>query len=247
MPKYFVHTHDIAGDTITLMGESAAHLIVVLRARPGERVIVCDGEKTDYDCEIISITGRDSLKLKILSSAVAPEPSTEVTLYQALPKGDKLELVIQKCVELGVTRIVPIITKNASLDRLSDAKLKRYEKISEAAAKQSMRGIIPVIAVPFTFSQAITDSKYLSLTFAPYEYERHVTLKKFLSANPLEGKKSIGFFIGSEGGFASEEISQLHNADIPTVSLGKRVLRTETAGLCVLAILMYELNEMAGN
>ena len=243
MPKYFVAPENIFNGAITMSGENAAYLIVVLRVRPGAKITVCDGKKTDYDCEITAVTGRDSLEMKILSRAPAPEPRLDVTLYQSLPKSDKMEHVIQKCVELGVSRIAPVYTKNSPVDRLTDAKLHCYKKISEASARQCMRGIIPVIS-PFTLEQAAADASRLSLAFAMYENERFTSLKSFLNDNPLARFESVGFFIGPDGGFTPEEAAMIKRAGIPTVSLGSRVLKTETAGPAVLSILMYETDEL---
>jgi 16S rRNA (uracil1498-N3)-methyltransferase len=246
MPKYFVKPENINKNIIDMKGESAAHLVVVLRAKIGDRVLVCDGQRNDYECEIVLINGRDSLTLKILSQSTSPEPKADVVLYQALPKGDKFELIVQKCVELGINRIVPIFTQNSEMPTLTNTKLERYMKIAESAAKQSLRGIIPQVTPPLTLQQSIDDAKNLSLTFAPFENEEEVGLKDFLQKQNLPRYKSIGYFIGSEGGFSGPEIMMFRVNKIQTVSLGGRIMRTETAGLAVLAILMYELEELGG-
>jgi 16S rRNA (uracil1498-N3)-methyltransferase len=248
MPKYFVSPEDIDNEDsrISLNGENADHLVAVMRVRRGDAVIVCDGRCVDYHCEVADIVpGKEKrLSLKILSKSNVPEPRVKATLYQALPKADKMEFVIQKCVEMGITEIVPIYTDNSDIKTLSDAKLARYRKISEASAKQSMRGIIPSVGSPIALSQAIEDSASRGFVFAPYEYERQTSLRDILSAHNMVDVKEAAFFIGSEGGFSAEEANMFRKAGIPCVSLGTRILRTETAGFAVLTVLMYVCNEL---
>ena len=246
MPKYFVQAADIENGRILMRGENADHLITVIRARRGGHVIVCDGRCTDYECEITDISpGKDKqISMKILSKREAPEPRLKVTLYQALPKADKMEYIIQKCVEMGVSNIVPVYTDNSEIKMLTETKLSRYRKISEASAKQCMRGIIPPIGPPIPLEQAIAGSGDRDLVFAPYENERATGLKDFLSQYNLSAVNSAAFFIGSEGGFSAGETDMFVNAGIPLISLGSRILRTETAGFAVLTILMYACDEL---
>jgi len=246
MPKYFVKPEDIdkENSAVILSGENAEHLISVLRARRGDPVVVCDGCSTDYHCEITDIvSGRGKrLSVKILSERGVREPRLQTTLYQALPKTDKMEYIIQKCVEMGVHSIVPIYTDNSDIKALSDAKLARYRKISEASAKQSMRGIIPDIGAPITLKQAVADSAGYNLAFAAYENENRIGLKDILS--DMAKYNAAAFFIGAEGGFSDDEADMFIKADIPRVSLGARILRTETAGFAVLTVLMYTSGEL---
>jgi len=248
MPKYFVIPGDIdkMGGIIHIGGENADHLLTVMRARPGDPIIVCDGNCMDYYCEIANVfPGRDKrLDLKILTEHAVKEPGLSVTLYQALPKAGKMEYVIQKCVEMGVHKIVPIHTDNSEIRELSDAKLYRYRKISEASAKQSMRGIIPHVGAPVSIDQAITEASGYGLVFVPYENERRISLKNILSKKNMGDIKTAAFFIGSEGGFSDAEAGKFAKADIPCVSLGARILRTETAGFAALTVLMYAGGEL---
>ena len=245
MPKYFVSPEDIDMERsrIPVCGDDALHLISALRVRRGDHVTVCDGQCVDYNCEVDDINNK-RLALKILTSSRVREPSLKVTLYQALPKSDKMEYIIQKCVEMGIFSIVPIYTENAVIGTMSGAKLSRYRKIAEAAAKQSMRGIIPNIAQPMALEQSITDSAGHGLVFAPYENECQTSLRDILSGHNLNDVGSAAFFIGSEGGFTNKEAEMFIHADIPRVSLGSRVLRTETAGFAVLTILMYACGDL---
>ena len=249
MSKYFVLPEDIDPENkrAAIAGDNADHLITAMRAKRGDPVIVCDGRCTDYHCEVSDIVpGRNKrLELRIVSVCRAPEPRLKVTLYQALPKASKMEYVIQKCVEMGITRIVPIYTDNSQIRTMSFARLDRYRKISEAAAKQSMRGIIPYIGSPIPLEQAIADKADFGLVFAPYENERQTGLKDILTENKTAGLSSAAFFIGSEGGFSAGEAGLFTQAGIPRVSLGERVLRTETAGFAVLTVLMYVCNELS--
>jgi 16S rRNA (uracil1498-N3)-methyltransferase len=185
------------------------------------------------------------------------EPGFEVTVFHGIPKGNKFDEIIQKCVELGVTRIVPVKTKR-SIVEIKDAKsaakkIERYNKISLEACKQCNRGVIPVVEEFVDFDSAITMMKKNELCFIPYENEKDCSIKSFLqerqSEQEMQGKrgmskpKSVAFFIGPEGGFDDAEIEKAKANEIKTVTLGPRILRTETAAPAVLAMLMYELEE----
>ena len=251
MPKYFIMPEDIDTDkgSVSIAGENADHLITTLRTRPGDEVTVCRGDCMDYICEVTDVfSGKNKrCTLKILSVRPVSEPRIKIKLYQALPKTGKMEYIIQKCVEMGIYEIVPIYTENSSVSALSGSKQTRYRKISEAAAKQSMRGFIPCIRQPVTLGQAIEDSVGNDLVFASYENEDQTSLKDILSGCNLTAISSAAFFVGSEGGFSDREADAFKNANIPRVSLGARVLRTETAGFAVLTILMYVSNELSVN
>jgi len=240
MPKFFVESHQIEQKSIHLTGEDAKHIKTVLRAREGEEITVCDGLGTDYFCRIASL--EDGVTAEIIGSEVCQsEPKTKITLYQGLPKADKMELIIQKCVELGVDRIVAVSTERCivKLDKKEEKKLERWRKIAEAAAKQSSRGKIPEIAPKvLRFSQALDEAKTLDGAIIPYEKEEDRGIRSFVEE--FSGKE-IGVFIGPEGGFTEEEIQSAQDAGVLPITLGKRILRTETAGMTTIAILLYEL------
>ena len=222
MRRFFA---DITGNEVLISGDEAHHIINVLRLKPGEKIAVCDGCGNDCICEISEISGK-TVSAKILEKMPSTsEANVKVTLYQGLPKSDKMELIIQKAVELGVTEIVPVETKRCVSKiepKKADAKTERWNKISMSAAKQSGRGIM----------------KKHDFSFAAYEEETENTIKNELKKH--KDAKSIGFFIGPEGGIAPEEIEKIREEDFPCVTLGERILRTETAPLAVLSMIMYE-------
>ncbi|MGN0134947.1 MAG: 16S rRNA (uracil(1498)-N(3))-methyltransferase [Anaerotignum sp.] len=241
MPKFFFNKNDISRGQVQLFGEDEKHIKTVLRAREGEELTLCDGEGMDYQCRIASL--ERGVLLDILSKEVCEtEPKTKITLYQGLPKADKMELIIQKCVELGVDRIVAVSTERAivKLDKKESKKLERWQKIAEAAAKQSGRGKIPEIGQQvLKFKEAVAEAKELDGAIIPYEKEQETGIRQFVQG--FQGE-SIGVFIGPEGGFAEEEIALAKEAGITPITLGKRILRTETAGMTTAAILLYELD-----
>ena len=241
MPKFFFNKSDISRGQVQLFGEDEKHIKTVLRAREGEEITLCDGEGMDYQCRIASL--ERGVLLDILSQDVCEtEPKTKITLYQGLPKADKMELIIQKCVELGVDRIVAVSTERAivKLDKKETKKLERWQKIAEAAAKQSGRGKIPEIGQQvLKFKEAVAEAKELDGAIIPYEREQETGIRQFVQN--FKGE-SVGVFIGPEGGFADEEIALAQENGITPITLGKRILRTETAGMTTTAILLYELD-----
>ena len=241
MPKFFFNKNDISRGQVQLFGEDEKHIKTVLRAREGEEVTLCDGEGVDYQCRIASL--ERGVLLDIISKEVCEtEPKTKITLYQGLPKADKMELIIQKCVELGIDRIVAVSTERAivKLDKKEAKKLERWQKIAEAAAKQSGRGKIPEISQQvLKFKEAVAEAKKLDGAIIPYEREQETGIRQFVHG--FQGE-SVGIFIGPEGGFSDEEIALAQENGITPVTLGKRILRTETAGMTTTAILLYELD-----
>ena len=235
MPRFF--TDDVDGSRAGITGGDAEHIIKALRMKPGERLTVCDGRGFDYECEIAGFT-KDAVSLEVLSrKASQSEPSVRVTLYQGLPKSDKMEYIVQKSVELGVSRIVPVIT-GRSVSRPDakslSGKIKRWNKIAAEAAKQSGRGQLPAVADAMNFKNAAA------------ALSRHETPLMLYEANGggISGciapdSKDVGFFIGPEGGFEREEVEAARAAGVRTAGLGPRILRTETAPLCVLSVIMY--------
>ena len=242
MPKYFTKPENIRDGFITIKDEEAKHILNVMRMAVGDKITICDGNKKDYYCEITE-TEKNALKARIIEAAESQtEPETEIVLFQGLPKSDKMEYIIQKCVEIGVSRIVPVITERAVVKiekgAKEDKKVERWLKISESAAKQSGRGIIPVIERPVKFAEALKMAELLENAVIPYENEEKTGLKEFIK---VAKKGSVGIFIGPEGGFDNSEIEMAVKSGIIPVTLGKRILRTETAGLVTAAIILYEL------
>ena len=235
MGKYFFKPDEIDHQQkkVSFTGQAAHYFINVLRMRVGQQVTLCDGMCTDYVAiaEHVSAAKPHSVTFTLLSSSAAQEPPICITLYQGLPKGDKMDWIIEKCIEVGVTRIIPVCTTR-SVAKIKDAgkKAERFARIAESAASQSMRGIIPQVSAPVNFEEAL--QKLDGLQLVAYENERNHTIKSVLSSRPVQ---PLSIWIGPEGGFDESEIQALTNKSALCVSLGSQVLRTETAGLVALA------------
>ncbi len=239
MHRFFVNPSNVS-DSIYIDGTDVNHIKNVLRLKLGDEVYVCDGQMNEYLCAISDIAS-DKVYLDIISKGVCEnEPRFSITLYQGLPKSDKMEYIIQKCVELGITRIVPVAAKRSVVKLKDDAKkVSRWQKIAHEAAKQCQRGILPEVTGVMSFKEAVADLAKNDLAFIPYENERQTSLREVLAKDKV---KTIGFFIGPEGGLDDTETDMADSLNIPTVSLGKRILRTETAPVACLSAIMYELD-----
>lgn len=236
MPRFFVDA--ILGDTVFLDGENGRHLTKSLRMRPGETVTLCDGRGTDYLC-VIEETGDSAASLRVLEKAAnRSEPDIRVTLYQGIPKSDKMDLIIQKAVELGCTRIVPTKTEFCISDirGKEEKKRERWQKIALEAAKQSGRGIIPQILPPQSFGEAVASAPGTKILF----YEGGGAPVGEL----LGESREYSIFIGPEGGLSEKEVSLAAEKGAKAATLGPRILRTETAPLAALSLLMYLTGNM---
>ena len=245
MPRFFVAKGNILGNSILIVGDDVNHIKNVLRCRIGDKLIVCDGERNDYTVEIAGFE-KDCVRTIIIEHAGnAAEPRTDITLFQCIPKHDKLDFIIQKGIELGVNRIVPVISERTIIKIENEAdrakKASRWRKIALEAAKQCDRGIIPEISLPISLGNAFNNAGSYDLCIIPYEKDRGNRLKFHI--NKGSGGK-IALFIGPEGGFTETEIQTAQKSGISPVTLGPRILRTETAAIAVLSILMYELGEL---
>lgn len=245
MHRFFVKKENIFDGSIIIDGEDVRHISKVLRLQPGDRIVLCDGEGTDYSAVIQSMDKHSVRAAVTAREASKGEPDIEAVLYQGIPKGTKMDIIIQKCTEMGVKRIVPVSTARTVVKLESEMderrKVERWTKIAEEAAKQSGRGRIPQICMPMTLPEALKDSSGLDTVVVPYELEGGLGIREVLNS---AGGNSIGFFIGPEGGFEPSEIEKAKSAGAVTVSLGSRILRTETAGIAVLTCIMYEYNQM---
>ncbi|MCL2360298.1 MAG: 16S rRNA (uracil(1498)-N(3))-methyltransferase [Defluviitaleaceae bacterium] len=232
MGKHFFMPEERNGDIVTFTDARAHHLGNVLRLRPGQEIILCDGMETDYIARA-ELLSRSQLKFSLFEAMPTnTELPIPITLVQGLPKGDKMDWIIEKAVELGVSRIIPVYTEHTVV-KLNDAAQRkhRFERIAVAAASQSMRGIIPVIDLPTSFENVA----YLepdNLCLVAHEKETTVSIKSVLASS---SPRPISLWIGPEGGFSSNEIDELIKKNAITVTLGPRILRSETAGLAALA------------
>ncbi len=242
MHKFFVDPSSICEDIIKICGDDAHHISKVLRLKEDADIIICDKNGQDFYCSIKSIT-KDEVICQILKKETSlTEPPIEITLYQGVPKGDKLETVIQKCVELGCVRIVPVAMKRSvAVIKDKDKKRQRMQRIAYEAAKQCGRAKIPHVSEVLSFKEAIEETSKSELKLLPYECETKNGLKSALQKN--KGAKSISVFIGPEGGFDEAEITLAKANGFEIVTLGPRILRTETAPLACISAIMYELGD----
>lgn len=236
MPRFF--TDHITDDRLVITGEDAKHISKVLRLKQGDMLTACDMAGFDYHAEIQELTA-DAVTAVITEKLPShTEPTVYFTLYQALPKGDKLEFIVQKAVELGVSSIVPVMTRRCVSrpdSKSMEKKIQRLQKIAFEAAKQSGRGMIPQIAPLMDYKEAISAMAADERAMLFYENATD-DLKGVLTDAPA----SVSLMIGAEGGFDEGEIDFAKGKNIPVLSLGKRILRCETAPLCALSILLYE-------
>lgn len=242
-----VAPNNITNEEITLEGDDLKHLSQVLRLRPGDTIHVFDGSGIEYEASIISSDKSRAIARINTSFQNKTEPETRVTLFQGVPKGEKMELIIQKGVELGVHSIVPVITNRTvvKLDKKdSEKKAERWTKISIEAAKQCRRAYVPQILEPISFDEALVKAEDFSAVLLLYENEGKKCLKERLKCYNINKIKDIALFVGPEGGFTLEEVRNYTDKGYDIVSLGKRILRVETATISVLSIIMYEMGEM---
>ena len=244
MYQFFVEPGAIAGNRVSITGKDVNHIKNVLRMKEGEELAVSNGiDKKEYRCGILSL-GEDEILCEVrFVKEDAVELPVKVYLFQGLPKADKMELILQKAVELGVYEVIPVATKRAvvKLDAKKEkSKLARWQSIAEAAAKQSKRAIVPQVTGVMTFKEAVKKAAEMDVKMIPYEMAEDMSYTRDLIRGVLPGQ-SVAVFIGPEGGFAEEEIALAKENGTVPVTLGKRILRTETAGMTMLSILMYEL------
>lgn len=242
MYHFFVSKDQVGPETVTVRGGDVNHIRNVLRMKPGERIFVNDGDR-GYECQVAEI-GSEAVEARILSRTEATrELPARLHLFQGLPKSGKLELIIQKAVELGAFEITPVVTRRTvvKLDKNKEAaKLARWNAIAESAAKQSGRSLIPQVTRVMSFEEALGYGKDFQVRLIPYEHAEGMaeTKRQLESIGP---GMDVGIYIGPEGGFEDREIEVAKGQGVEPVSLGKRILRTETAGLMVLSVAGYLL------
>ena len=243
MPKFFVDREQISDGFIKIYGDDAKHISYSLRMAKGECITVCDKSAREYDCRLVSFE-ETCVVAEILGEQDAPgEPPLKISLFQGLPKGDKLETVIQKAVECGVTEIIPFESERCIAKSKSDTegrKTERRNRIAVEAAKQCGRGCIPQVKQTIDFADALREAAKAELALICYEDEDTTSLKQALVKAKEQKVGSIAIMIGSEGGFSRDEVKLVKALGIFSVSLGKRILRTETAPVFVLSCMSYE-------
>ena len=246
MYQFFVEPHQIQGNRIIIEGNDVNHIKNVLRMKPGEELAVSNGlDGKEYRCGIVALEEEAiHCELRFVKED-GVELSSQVYLFQALPKADKMEMIIQKCVELGIHSVAPVATKRCVVkldDKKAKSKIGRWQGIAEAAAKQSKRRIVPEVMDVMSFKQALQFVKDFEVKVIPYELAEDMSKTREIMESLKPGQK-IAIFIGPEGGFEEAEIKEALESGIVPITLGKRILRTETAGLTVMSWIMYQLED----
>ena len=247
MYQFFVEPCQIQGTRVVITGNDVNHIKNVLRMQPGEEIAVSNGEDgKEYRCGIEELREDEIICTLRFVKEDGVELPSKIYLFQGLPKADKMELIVQKAVELGVYEIIPVATKRAVVkldEKKAKSKIARWQTISEAAAKQSKRRIVPEIQGVMSFKEAVNYAKEMSVKFVPYELAEGMEKTRELISG-LKPGQDIAIFIGPEGGFEESEIGLALENGIEPITLGKRILRTETAGFTVLSWIMYQLEGM---
>lgn len=243
---HFFSEHEHIHDTyIDIVGSDVNHIKNVLRLKTGDSLLISSGDNIDYTCHIAQIN-EEHIRADIDSvDERGRELTSKIYLFQGLPKADKMELVIQKAVELGAFEVIPVAMKRSvvKLDaKKSESKVKRWNAIAESAAKQSKRSILPQVSDVVTFAQAVKMAENCQIKLLPYECADGMEKTKRLIENITPGQ-DIAVFIGPEGGFDLDELELAKEAGCEIITLGKRILRTETAGMMLLSVLMYHLEQ----
>lgn len=229
--RYF--TKDILSDSARITGPDATHLARVLRTKPGDTLVLCDGNGTDYDAVVDKVTPEEILCTILSSIPSKAEPSLWTDVYIGYAKGDRMELAIQKCVELGASRIIPFFSQNCvAQPKKEESKNERYNRIATEAAKQCGRGILPKVEMPLTFKEVLTQATQCDTALFLYEVGGHPL------HSALQQQKHIAIITGAEGGFTPAEAAQADAAGCVTIGLGPRILRCETAPIVTLAAIM---------
>lgn len=246
MYQFFVEPHQIHDKTVRIEGGDVNHIKNVLRMKVGEELSVSNGvDGREYRCGIVSMDEESIIcELRFVKEDGVELPS-QVYLFQGLPKADKMELIIQKAVELGVHAVVPVAAKRCVVkldDKKAKSKLVRWQGIAEAAAKQSKRRIVPEIMDVMSFREAITYIQDFEVKLIPYELAEDMSKTKEIISNLQPGLR-VAIFIGPEGGFEEAEVQLAMENGVEPITLGKRILRTETAGFTILSWIMYQLEQ----
>lgn len=249
MHKFFILKENIHGDNCIIEGEDVKHIYKVLRLESGDKININDGEGTEYLGEVQDVNKKE-VKVKLLEKVeLNNESNLKVHLYQGMPKSAKMDLIVQKCTELGISKITPIITERVVVkSELSEfKKVDRWNRIALEACKQSKRSLIPIINTPIEFEELLQDLKEYDLIIVPYENAQGQGIRYVVNEVRNKEIKDVAIIVGPEGGFEESEIQSFKDLGAYIVTLGPRILRTETAGFTALSLLMYELGDLGGN
>lgn len=248
MHKFFVERNNIKDNIVLIENQDAKHISKILRLKTDDQISINDCNGSEYIAKISEIN-KDNVKAKITEKLVlSNESPVNIYLFQGLPKASKMDLIIQKCVEIGAFSIVPVITKRVVVkSELKEfKKIDRWKKIAIEACKQSKRSLIPSIEMPMEFNDLLAKLDDMDIIFVPYENEQKNGIKSVLTKVDKAGIKNIGIIVGPEGGFEESEVQKLIEKGAYSVTLGPRILRTETAGFVMASILQYEFGDMGG-
>lgn len=248
MHKFFTDESNINDNYAKIVGDDVKHIYKVLRLDEGEDIILNDMKGSEYIATISEITkAQVSLKIKE-KLAINNESEAQIYLFQGMPKSQKMDLIVQKCTELGVKEITPVITERVDVKLKGEfKKIDRLSKIALEAAKQSKRSLIPSINTPIMFDKISDKMKDMDLFIVPYENAKNFGVKSLVnSLEDVKSIKKIGMLVGPEGGFEEYEIENLKKGGAKIVTLGKRILRTETAGFVLASLLQYEFGDLGG-
>lgn len=244
MTQFFADASQINNDEhrVVINGDDYNHIRNVLRMKPGEEFSVrCQGVPKEYRCGILEFTDDEVIcEIRFVKDDDTELP-VRVTIYQALPKADKMETVIQKCIELGAARIIPVRTSRCVVkldEKKAKSKCERWQQIAESAAKQSQRGIIPLVGPVMDLDEALKDAEGLDVRLMPYELAGDMSSTRRIMSE-ISGGARVGVFIGPEGGFDETEVTRASEKGFVPITLGRRILRTETAAMTVMGWLVY--------
>lgn len=247
MHKFFTPSNYISDNKGKIVGEDVKHIYKVLRLTEGEEVILNDCNGIEYLAKISEVT-KSEVTLDIIEKLdINNESDVEIVLFQGMPKAQKMDLIVQKGTELGISKFIPLITERVDVKLKGDfKKLDRLNRIALEACKQSKRSIIPEVLNPIEFDELLNRINTFDLIVVPYENKEDYGIKALMKDINKENIKKIGIVVGPEGGFEEEEIERLKDAKAFIITLGKRILRTETAGFVATSLLQYELGDLGG-
>lgn len=251
MHKFFTQPENISELEGKITGDDVKHIYKVLRLSEGEKIVLNDCNGTEYLGEISNVSKTEVLVKILKKLEINNESSIEIYLFQGLPKSQKMDLIVQKGTELGVKEFIPVITERVDVKIKGDfKKLDRLNRIALEAAKQSKRSIIPIVVEPISFDDALNKCETMDLFLVPYENAENLGIKGVISRlrkeETLNEIKKIGIMVGPEGGFEESEIDRLKNEGANIITLGSRILRTETAGFVAASLIQYELGDLGG-